>query len=54
MLDQMLKADINIHCRVPEECPQEVADLIKACMSVDADDRPSSADVYEMLLACPE
>lgn len=52
--DTLSQADTISCCRVPEECPQEVADLIEACMSVDAGKRPSSTDVYEMLLECRE
>ena len=37
--------------RVPDECPKVIADLIKECMSKDADVRPSSASVVECLRA---
>jgi hypothetical protein len=36
-------------CRVPAECPQGVADLIAACMSELAADRPTAAEVAELL-----
>ena len=38
-------------CRVPEECPQYVADLIEACQQRDPNDRPSSQEVYDQLKA---
>ena len=37
--------------RVPEECPQWVAELIEACMLEDPAARPSSKEVYAILLA---
>ncbi|KAK9836640.1 hypothetical protein WJX74_005022 [Apatococcus lobatus] len=37
--------------RVPEECPAWVAELITACMSEDPSARPTSKDIYRMLLA---
>ena len=38
-------------CRVPEECPQWVADLIAACVYFDPAQRLTSKDVYHALLA---
>ncbi|KAK9802724.1 hypothetical protein WJX73_001425 [Symbiochloris irregularis] len=35
--------------RVPEECPQWVADLINQCMSPDPSKRPTSREVYQRL-----
>lgn len=37
-------------CRVPEECPGWAAELIKACMLEDASARPTSKEIYRMLL----
>ncbi|KAK9816754.1 hypothetical protein WJX72_004692 [[Myrmecia] bisecta] len=39
--------------KVPEECPQELADLISVCMSQDPAARPSAKEVYARLQACP-
>lgn len=36
-------------CRVPEECPQEIANLIQQCKAVDPKQRPSARDVFEVL-----
>ena len=36
-------------CRVPEECPRWVADLITDCMRSNPDRRPTSKEVFEML-----
>lgn len=35
--------------RVPEECPQAVADLIAACLSEDAAQRPSARELVKRL-----
>lgn len=35
--------------RVPDECPQEVSDLIHACTDTDSAMRPSAADAYTTL-----
>ena len=37
----------------PEECPEDVADVLAACLSADPDERPSAREAYESLLACP-
>ena len=37
--------------RVPEECPQEVADLIQRCKAVDPQQRPSAKQAFEILRA---
>ena len=37
-------------CRVPEECPAWVAELITACRSESAAERPTSKEIYRMLL----
>ena len=37
-------------CRVPEQCPQEVADLCHACMAKAPCDRPSAADMQVLSL----
>ncbi|DBA77294.1 TPA: hypothetical protein ACH3X2_000816 [Trebouxia sp. C0005] len=34
---------------VPEECPQEIADLIQQCKLVDPKQRPSAKEVFEIL-----
>lgn len=38
-------------CRVPEECPAEIAALIKACLSPDPGARPSSTAIFRALQA---
>ena len=43
-------------CRVPDECPQGVVDLFRACIAQDPGTRPSAADVQaalEQLLSIP-
>ena len=35
--------------QVPEECPQEVADVIDSCLLSDSEQRPSAKDVYNAL-----
>ena len=42
---------IIVACRVPEECPQWVADLIATCMSEEPQERPTSRNVYQRLLS---
>ena len=39
--------------KVPEECPQEMADVIIACMKNEPKERPSAKEVHLMLLRCP-
>ena len=36
-------------CRVPESCPQAIADLWEACTKTDPDERPSAMEVQECL-----
>lgn len=36
-------------CRVPEECPHEVSELISKCCSSDKDSRPSAAEITQFL-----
>lgn len=38
---------------VPDECPQDVVDIMNQCLSADPDERPSAREAYEALLACP-
>ena len=43
---------INVlHCRVPEECPLAVAQLMRRCLSVNPKERPSAIDVVR-IMAC--
>ena len=35
--------------RVPEEAPQEVADLVQACLSEDPEDRPTATELVHCL-----
>ena len=35
--------------RVPEECTEEIAALIKDCLSADPDQRPSSTAIFHVL-----
>lgn len=37
-------------CRVPEECPAWVAELITSCMLENPAARPTSKEIYRMLL----
>ncbi len=41
----------NLPLRVPEECPQELVDLYKACLRPKAEDRPSAVQVMKALEA---
>lgn len=36
-------------CRIPEECTQEVADLIQRCCSAKAEDRPGAEDIVRFM-----
>ena len=36
-------------CRVPEECPQWVADIITRCMGENPESRPTSKEVFRLL-----
>ena len=38
---------------VPAECPQEVADVLRNCLSADASERPTAREAYEALERCP-
>ena len=38
-----------VWCRVPEECPQEIADLIQQCKLVEPKQRPSAKEVFEII-----
>jgi len=40
--------------RVPEQCPQDVWDLIVACSASNVSDRPSAKDIFERLKASAE
>ena len=35
--------------QVPQECPQEVADLVDACLDLCADRRPTADDIVEVI-----
>lgn len=41
-------------CRVPEECPQEVADVIASCLDENPSNRPSARDIVDQLGAVRE
>lgn len=41
-------------CRVPEECPQEVADVIANCLDENPSNRPSARDIIDQLGAVRE
>ena len=41
----------NRPLRVPEDCPQEVADLCEQCMAEDPTARPSARELVERLTA---
>ena len=36
-------------CRVPEQCPQEVWDLIDRCLKPNPDDRLDAEDIVDLL-----
>ena len=36
-------------CRVPEECPQAIADLYQACTGFDARKRPKASEVMRVI-----
>jgi len=38
--------------QVPEECPQDVADLIKDCMKSVPEDRPTTREIFTRLRRC--
>jgi hypothetical protein len=38
-------------CRVPEEVPEEVAQLMNECLAYDPKQRPSAKDIYDRLSA---
>ena len=38
-------------CRVPEQCPEAVADLVDACTREDPQQRPTMQEVYHILKA---
>ena len=40
-------------CSVPDECPEEVAQLIDACMLEDPEQRPSALDIIQAITAIP-
>ena len=35
--------------QVPAECPQEIADLVEACLSMEPQVRPSARDVFDVI-----
>ena len=39
----------SLLCRVPEDCPQEVVDLINQCRHPEPAQRPSATDVVAIL-----
>lgn len=53
---RLKKHGCALGCRVPDECPQGVVDLFRACIAQDPGTRPSAADVQaalEQLLPIP-
>lgn len=42
------------HCRVPMECPQEVADVIASCLDENPSSRPTARQVVDQLGALRE
>lgn len=36
-------------CKVPEECPAEIDQLINACLSQDPEDRPTATDICKII-----
>ncbi len=41
-------------CRVPEECPQEVADVIASCLDENPSNRPTARQIVDQLGALRE
>ncbi|KAK9808963.1 hypothetical protein WJX72_007093 [[Myrmecia] bisecta] len=50
---ELLMGDRCTH-KVPEQCPQEIADIIEMCMQRDPERRPSAKEVFRMLQSFPE
>ena len=38
-------------CRVPEECPKDIADLIRQCWQLDPATRPTAREIIRVILA---
>ena len=38
-----------LRCRVPEECPGEICNLVRDCLSADPEARPSSTEAFLIL-----
>jgi hypothetical protein len=38
--------------RVPEECPPEIAQLIKSCCSGNPEERPTAREAFQLIQAC--
>ncbi len=42
--------EFGVQARVPEECPQEVADLMLRCLDPDAAKRPTAKELVDRLM----
>lgn len=40
-------------CRVPEDCPEEVRDIIRRCLDPDPNVRPTAAELVQLLTLAP-
>lgn len=45
---------VPLSCRVPEECPQEVADVIASCLDENPTNRPTARQIVDQLGALRE
>ena len=36
-------------CKVPQECPAEIDQLINQCLAQNPDERPTAKDIYETI-----
>ena len=45
---------VAVTCRVPEECPQEVANVIASCLDENPTNRPTARQVVDQLGALRE
>ena len=51
MVLDLLKLKLHVCSRVPEDCPQALADLVERCSSADPTQRPFAGELLELLSA---
>ena len=51
--EHVVDARSLLWCSVPDECPEEVVQLIDACMLEDPEQRPSALDIIQAITAIP-